>query len=71
VKGRIRVRQLIRCARLLRRVFEIDLEHCPNCGGELLAIAAILEQPVIAKNLTHLDLQARAQLRAAAHGQTL
>ncbi|MBK5205011.1 MAG: hypothetical protein JJD98_06260 [Polaromonas sp.] len=20
--------------RLLKRVFQIDLEHCPNCGGE-------------------------------------
>jgi len=30
-------------ARLLKRVFEIDLEHCPNCGGELKIIAAILE----------------------------
>ena len=25
----------LRWARLLKRVFEIDLEHCPNCGGEL------------------------------------
>ena len=32
-------------ARLLKRVFEIDIEHCPNCGGELKIIAAILEQP--------------------------
>jgi len=32
-------------ARLLKRVFEIDLEHCPNCGGELKIIAAILEAP--------------------------
>jgi len=30
-------------ARLLKRVFEIDLGHCPNCGGELKIIAAILE----------------------------
>ncbi len=22
-------------AKLLKRVFEIDLKHCPNCGGEL------------------------------------
>ena len=27
-------------AKLLKRVFEIDLEHCPNCGGELKIIAA-------------------------------
>ena len=30
-------------ARLLKRVFEIDMEHCPNCGGQLKIIAAILE----------------------------
>ena len=22
-------------ARLLKRVFDIDIEHCPNCGGSL------------------------------------
>ena len=32
-------------AKLLKRVFDLDLEHCPNCGGELRIIAAILEQP--------------------------
>ena len=45
-------------AQLLKRVFELDLEHCPHCGGELKIIAAILEQPVIEKILTHLGLQA-------------
>ncbi|MDP1899454.1 MAG: transposase [Rubrivivax sp.] len=58
-------------ARLLKRVFEIDLEHCPNCGGEPKIIAAILEQPVIEKILTHLGLQARAPPRAPARGQAL
>ena len=53
-------------AKLLKRVFEIDMEHCPNCGGDLLIIAAILEQPVIEKILTHLGLQARAPPRAPA-----
>ena len=29
---------------LLKRVFDIDMQHCPNCGaGELKIIAAILE----------------------------
>ena len=56
-------------ARLLKRVFDIDLEHCPNCGGELKIIAAILEQPVIETILTHLGLQARAPPRAPARGQ--
>ena len=50
-------------------MFEIDLEHCPNCGGELKIIAAILEQPVIERMLTHLGLQARAPPRSAARGQ--
>ena len=45
-------------AKLLKRVFEIDLEHCPNCGGQLKIIAAIREQPLIEKILTHLGLQA-------------
>ena len=58
-------------ARLLKRVFELDLEHCPDCGGELKIIAAILEQPVIEKILTHLGLQARAPPRAPARGQAL
>ena len=58
-------------AKLLKRVFEIDMEHCPNCGGELKIIAAILEQPVIEKLLTHLGLQARAPPRAAARSQSL
>ena len=58
-------------AKLLKRVFDLDLEHCPNCGGELKIIAAILEQPVIEKILTHLGLQARAPPRSAARGQAL
>ena len=47
-------------AKLLKRVVDLDLEHCPNCGGKLNIIAAVLEQPVIEKILTHLGLQARA-----------
>ena len=58
-------------AKLLKRVFDLDLKHCPNCGGELRIIAAILEQPVIEKILTHLGLQARAPPRAPARGQAL
>ena len=56
---------------LLKRVFDLDLERCPNCGGELKIIAAILEQPVIEKNFTHLGLHARAPPRAPARGQGL
>jgi len=58
-------------AKLLKRVFEVDLEHCPNCGGQLKIIAAILESPVIEKILTHLALQARAPPRTPAGGLQL
>ena len=30
-------------ARLLKRVFEIDLEHCPGCGGALKITAVIMQ----------------------------
>ena len=55
-------------ARLLKRVFEIDLEHCPNCAGQLKIIAAILEAPIVERILTHLELQARAPPRVPARG---
>jgi hypothetical protein len=58
-------------AKLLKRLFEIDMEHCPNCGGEIKIIAAILQAPVIEKILTHLGLQARAPPAAPARGRAL
>jgi Putative transposase len=68
-------------ARLLKRVFAIDIdkpdtgtyrcqllrmEQCPQCGGSLTIIAAILDPTVIAKILTHLGLSARAPPRSPA-----
>jgi ribosomal protein S27E len=53
-------------ARLLKRVFDIDIEHCPQCGAHLKIIAAIEEPAVIAKILTHLGLPARAPPRTPA-----
>ena len=53
-------------ARLLKRVFDIDLEHCPQCGGDLKIIAAIEELAVIVRILTHLGLPARAPPRSPA-----
>jgi hypothetical protein len=53
-------------ARLLKRVFDIDIEHCPHCGGDMKIIAAILESSVITKILDHLGLPVRAPPRAPA-----
>ncbi len=53
-------------ARLLQRVFDIDIEQCPHCGGTLKIIAAILDPSVIAKILAHLGLPTRAPPRAPA-----
>ena len=53
-------------ARLLRRVFDIDLEHCPQCGGDLRIIASIEAPAVIVRILTHLGLPARAPPRSPA-----
>ena len=39
------------------RVFDIDMQRCSNCrAGELKIFAAILERPVIEKNLSYLGL---------------
>ncbi len=54
-------------ARLLMRVFDIDMRHCPNCGGGgLKIIAAILERPVMEKILTHLGLDPQPPPRGRA-----
>ena len=54
-------------ARLLKRVFDIDLRRCPSCGaGELKIIAAILQRAAIEKILTHLGLDPRPPPRGRA-----
>jgi Putative transposase len=54
-------------ARLLKRVFDLDMQHCPNCGaGELKIIAAILERPPVEKILTHLGLDPQPPPRGRA-----
>ena len=53
-------------ARLLKRAFDIDIEHCPHCGGTLKIIAAIEDPAVITKILAHLGLPPRAPPRIPA-----
>ncbi len=40
-------------AERLKRVFKLDIELCPKCGGQLRVIAAITEPDVINKILDH------------------
>ncbi len=46
-------------ARLLKRVFGIDVETCHQCSGKMKIIAAIEDPGVIKKILTHLGLPFR------------
>ncbi len=52
-------------ARLLKRVFDLDLERCV-CGGKLKMIAAIEEPAVIERILTHPGLSAQPPPRTPA-----
>ncbi len=47
-------------AQRLRRVFNIDIETCPACGGAVRIIACIEDPEVIEKILTHLDAKGGA-----------
>ena len=52
---------------LLKRVFDLDVERCTNCGGRLKITAAIVDPAVMTKILTHMHLPARtATLSGAA-----
>ncbi len=44
-------------AERLKRVFLIDIELCPKCGGRLRVIAAITQPDVIQKILEHVHQQ--------------
>jgi hypothetical protein len=44
----------------LKRVFNIDIETCPECAGKVKVIASIEDTQVIKKILNHLGLQSRA-----------
>jgi hypothetical protein len=42
-------------AQRLKRVFNIDIETCSECGGDVRVIASIEDPVVIQKILAHLD----------------
>jgi hypothetical protein len=46
-------------ARLLKRVFNIDMEICNDCGARVRIISAIEDPPVIRKILDHLGLDTK------------
>jgi hypothetical protein len=46
-------------ARLLARVFNIDIETCIKCGGKMKIIAAIEDPKVIRKILEHMGLDTK------------
>ena len=47
-------RASMRWAQRLKRVFQIDVETCPKCGGTVKIIASIEDPPVIERILAHL-----------------
>jgi len=55
-------------ARLLARVFNIDVETCSKCGGKMKIIAAIEDPKVIRKILDHLGLDTKPPLLQPARG---
>ena len=55
-------------AELLKRVFQIDLTECPDCGGEVKLIAVIMERKVVRKILDHLGLPSEPPRVTSARG---
>ncbi len=55
-------------ARLLKRVFDIDVETCSRCGGKMKIIASIEDPRVIKKILSHLGLPSKPPMPWPARG---
>jgi hypothetical protein len=53
-------------AQRLKRVFAIDIEACPECGGKLRVIACIEDPQLIAKILAHERAREVATVKAVA-----
>jgi hypothetical protein len=52
-----------------KRRFNLDLTHCPHCGGQLRIVAVILQRQAIEKILNHLRVDPQPPPRARARGQ--
>jgi hypothetical protein len=55
-------------ARLLARVFNIDVGTCSKCGGKMKIIAAIEDPKVIRKILEHMGLETKPPPQHPARG---
>jgi hypothetical protein len=55
-KSHLPARRRMSWAELLKRVFQIDLSVCPDCGGAVRFIAAVMKRDVVVKILNHLNL---------------
>jgi len=64
-------KQYMPWARLLKRVFDIDIEQCPHCDGQLKIIAAVEDPAIIVKILKHLGLPTRAPPRKPARYRSI
>ena len=58
-------------ARLLKRVFGIDVETCGVCGGKMRIIAAVEDPQIIKKILDHLGIPSTPPLAKLARGPPL
>ena len=56
----LRRRYRVQWARLLARVFQVDLTKCDVCAGLMKVTAALTESAAIRKYLDHVGLPSRA-----------
>ncbi len=67
-KEKQNAKKRMKWARLLKRVFNIDIETCTRCGGKVKIIAAIEDPAVIKKILDHLGINSSPPKWTSARG---
>ena len=55
-------------AKMLKRVFNIDIQTCSKCGGQIKIISSILNPKIIKKILSHLGENAKVPELAPSRG---